>query len=126
MSKNTVQILERAREKVKQSWTQGAGARDKFGSAIDPDNPHAVSWCLAGACYASCIEVEKEQAFVWDVIEAVERYIWESEINRTLAPMTGIRPRTAVHFNDSKDITQEDIVKLLTRVIEQYKADVPV
>ena len=47
------QILLDARDLVVRGWSQGAAARDGQGRAVDPLNPAARSWSLAGALDAA-------------------------------------------------------------------------
>jgi len=112
MSNNTVQILERAREKVKQGWTQNAMARDGSGNAVSSRDDDAVSWCLSGACNVACFEIDGGFESIVELEHIIQLYI------RRYSRNMGSVMNAISHYNDKVGRTQEDVVELLTKVIE--------
>lgn len=51
MSKQTAEVLRKARAKIEkpENWTQGQLARDPSGEPTSVSDPDAASWCLLGA-----------------------------------------------------------------------------
>ena len=79
---------------VEKGWTQCASARTKEGSACNPSNKAAVSWCLLGA-----LRVASGRLLGPGFEENVLNHL-------------GLHMFSAI-WNDHPDRTQEDVVELL-------------
>ena len=77
-------------------WIKSAAARDAFGDIIMPDNPRAVSWCLAGATDAFGSGVRLQC--------------------KALRAIAGIVPDGIMAFNDGS--SHADVLRCLDKAIE--------
>ena len=101
----TKEILQEARKFVEKGWTQGACARDKNGNCVDWEGVEATSYCLVGA-----LRVASDTRDIDDnVFQALKKASGK--------PFS--TPRTYAFYNDSKHITQVDILNLLDKAIKE-------
>ena len=101
----TKEILTQARVLVKQSWTQGAYARNSDGESVAAKDPTACSWCAVGAIKAANPDGYPRLCELWDLFD-----------NLVGRPLT-------ISFNDASDTTQEDVLSLYDRVIARCEND---
>lgn len=97
-----MEILKAARERItpKEAWTTGEDARDEFGGPVLPDDPDAVSWCMAGAVMAEGVD-----ATTCGEIGPIGRLLNQA------TGVTGVGP-----WNDSH--SHDEVLAALDRAIE--------
>jgi len=113
MSQHMIEVLEGVREKVKQGWTQGAMARLENGEPTYSCDPDATSWCLRGACYSAAFEVAGNFDSLEELTDIIRTYLIQN---------TDSDNGFLMNYNDDVARTdQQEIVNLITGVIEEYK-----
>jgi hypothetical protein len=86
------------------AWIQGTAAVDAYGNEVEGSDPNAVRRCLSGAC------------------DAVDGYGKLSFLARVLGehPDFASHDFASIHaFNDDKDTTHADVLRLIDVAIEQ-------
>ncbi len=89
-------------------WTKGHGARTQSDAGIFYDSPEACKWCLVGGvakCYFGSADYQ-------EALECVRMAI------KKLFP--GFP--TVISFNDHKDTTFEDVVKVIKLAEERHES----
>jgi hypothetical protein len=86
------------------AWIKGAFARSAKGNEVSIHNPKATCWCLMGA-----ISLED--------ISSKEYYALCKEISKKNGSATTIKI-----FNDTPNITHEDILEVLDHAIKEVEA----
>ena len=105
MTDTTRKILIRAREILsdESNWTQDVLAMDSHGCKVEFDSPNATCWCLVGAMKKSSKELYGPCPAIYDAIKFIENEIGEY----------------ATDWNDHADRTHQDVINLLSDVIEK-------
>lgn len=107
MTNKEIFIQMRELLKEKENWTQRAAARDINGFSCYPEEKEAFSFCLVGAA-EKVISILSEKP-------RTETRIKINEILRKFIPTKEYNSITK--FNDDKNTTHEDIIKLLDKII---------
>ena len=87
-------------------WTKGCLARDKFKRPVNYKDKDAVSFCLLGAIFKTCEEIERPY---WDVVCFLEHRlptVWRNSILRekeTITPLAEWNNHWNVDFTDVED-----------------------
>lgn len=106
----TLELLKDARDRIAKGWTQSASARLANGRAVNPHNPHAVSFCASGALGAN-------PNFDW---LAVDRLVVD-ELVAALPEGTqfSFGMNAVTYYNDDPETTQDDVLALYDRAIQE-------
>lgn len=107
----TERVLRGARYLIQRGWCRGTPARDAMGQPTDVTQPDAVSFCLEGA--------------LWRAMEDLG--MMATRLNPNFHPtMREVRRFLRQHlpyqiplwiWNDQRERTQEDVLRLLDRAI---------
>lgn len=97
-----LEVLQKARERIAQGWTQCSFARTQTGSPCDSGDKRAVTFCAAGAINASSPP------------SSVER----SEAHRLLGRVTLV---STMEFNDKRGRTQAEVLAAFDAAIAKAK-----
>ena len=100
----SVRALKAARAKVEAGWTQRAAARDASGQSVGWTEAKACSYCAMGALWAAT-EGSAHSAELWLIRVLQSRNAGHSVIS----------------FNDDRNRTKDDVLKLFDDAIELAK-----
>ncbi len=106
------QANDRVRELLEQGWTQDVFARREDGTAVNPNSPEAVSFCISGGVHRAAREIVPEEDLS-DLLTWHLKYIEDA-----------LGSRNPVIYNDDPERTQEDVIDLLDRVGRRIRKDV--
>lgn len=107
------EILKAAKKRLsaRGAWTQNGFARNKAGWKVEPENPDAVSFCAAGACYLSSCGI--------DTIELDDALHWLNE-----AAFSATKGRMdAIAYNDRPERTKSQMLVLFDKAIKLARKD---
>lgn len=94
------QVLLRAAELVGRGWCQGTYALDAEGRQVDPTQPEAVAWCVAGAMIRAAFELAPNIADAQSLYsEAYARFIGQAGSVAT--------------WNDRRGRTKDEVIEEL-------------
>ena len=120
--------LKTARKMVKESWTQGAFARDEKGRHCPTLSYEACSWCLSGAIKRSCYDVFAENEVVANDIRDCELFWRRKDQLDNLALSTLLHNRTVfmgdrilstvIGWNDCAQRTQDEVLMLVDKMVD--------
>ena len=115
-----IKVLEGTKEIIKKGWCQGAAARDARGRSVNSSSAIACTWCLTGA-----IEKSLQENF---------KLSWYNGKDSILPKISSLLPPersepvirsdqfdVVVDFNDNHATTKEDVLNILSKVIEGMK-----
>ena len=113
----TLDILLEAKDYIGRGWCKYALARDKNGHDCNPDDLCADSWCILGAIEVS---VEDMLSGRTDMYETDKAFDYVSDL---VQRHTGCSLPLGV-WNDASDTTEEGVIGLLDKVINQLKGEI--
>ena len=115
-----VEILEDAKATIQKGWCQRDSAVDEDGKVIPPWDSGACKWCVTGALMKSIHQITGvdiswfyNQLHQEEMPEGIEMY---NERCARIEDSVGCTPSV---WNDAGERTQEDVVQVLERLIEQ-------
>ncbi len=100
-------------EVLKRGWIKGVCARNAAGEHVKSADPDAAAWCLYGASLKAKHDIGSSR-WRWqeevDVCIAIRR-----SLLRAISEVTGRDWGDEVKFNDAKQVTREDVLKVVER-----------
>lgn len=113
----TVEILEKAREKIAEEskWTKGALARTATGARITKDDGFGAAscFCSVGAVRVICPEFSENRGQAsFKLWQAVNEGVADEALKRVVAV-----------WNDATETTHADVLRVFDRAIELAKAE---
>lgn len=97
--------LKIVRALIQQGWTQGTYAKNGKNQSCFPRDPHAVSWCLLGACARTRNEINTTF-----VLQAILR-------------RRGVNPLLSA-WNDAEHRTKQEVLDLINEAIAEAHLNV--
>jgi hypothetical protein len=101
---NAIELLEKARDRIMNGWTQGWFARDSAGKRVEIEDENASCYCLSGSLF-------DKDTLPTELVKA--RMLLNSALPRQYDNI--------VQFNDDRHTQKEDVINLLDKAIESGK-----
>lgn len=105
-------LLDRAVERIKRGWTQGAYARDADGYELTSSSDgRAVCWCASGSLYAELSpDGYPDRTYAHNVRERAEQAVVEF-----------LEGRGVIEWNDSDGQSAEKVADVMRQAAEQLR-----
>lgn len=117
MNKQAIEVLETAKNYIKQGWTQGTLARNNGGNSAVVSSYDACSFCIMGATFKALeySQWSKDlEIFVFRSLCDTVLIHYEDEFGYfNLAP-----------WNDKESRTKEEVIEAINKTIETLKKEV--
>ena len=122
-----LQVLEQARKRIRQGWTQDDPARDKGLNPVDANSKRAVCWCLSGAVRRAIFDLTGNRLILKNRSAPENRAVEHLWSETRLALVSHIphdqRQGMLVYLaNDAHDTTKRRVLSWLKKAIKAQTA----
>lgn len=107
MAMTKLELLIKAREKIRQGWTQNVSARNSDNYPVNVDALEAVAWCALGAIWAVRGTYETQDDAERELCKTIDR-----EYAYSIA-----------EWNDKPGRTKEEVLDLYDRTINRVRKE---